>query len=83
MGPQVTPRQRTLVVEDVYCVEVGAGHTAWLRGPQAGKVLLRLELAKMYDHSAGCWSFSRRRVDDVVRELHRRRRSVEVVEVAR
>ncbi len=79
----MTPRQQTLVVEDVFTVEVGVGHTAWLRGPQAGKVLLRLDLAKMYDHSAGTWSFSRRRVDEVVRYLHRRRRAVEVVEVDR
>ncbi len=76
-------RQRALVVEDVFTIEVGAGHTAWLRGPQAGKVLLRLDLARVYDHSAGTWSFSRRRVDEVVRDLRRRRRAVEVVEVAR
>ncbi len=79
----MTPRQRTLVVEDIYTIEVGTGHTAWLRGPQAGKVLLRLELSRMYDHAAGTWSFSRRRVDNVVRELHRRRRSVEILEVDR
>jgi len=75
--------QRTLVVEDVFTVEIGAGHTAWLHGPQAGKVLLRLELARQYDHDAGTWSFSKRRVDEVLRELRRRRRPVELVEVDR
>ncbi len=77
------PRKSAAAVEDIFTVEVGARNTAWLHGPQAGKVLLRLELARMYDHDAGTWSFSKRRVDEVLRDLRRRRRYVEVVEVTR
>ncbi len=58
-------------------------YSAWLYGPRAGQVLARLELARQFDHDAGAWSFSRRRVDEVVRELRRRRTYVEMVEVDR
>lgn len=78
-----TRRKSAVTVEDPFTIEVGGRNTAWLHGPQAGKVLLRLDLARIYDHDAGCWSFSKRRVDEVLRDLRRRRRYVEVVEVAR
>lgn len=83
MGVVTRAKQRPLVVDDVFVIEIGPRHTVWLRGPRAGHVLQRLELARVYDHEAGTWSFSRNRVDEVLRDLRRRRRYVDVVEVDR
>lgn len=76
-------RKSAVATEDIFTVEIGSRHTAWVRGPAVMRMLDRLGIPKLYDHDAEAWSIPRKRVVDVTRDLDRRGRAVEVTEVDR
>lgn len=64
-------------------IEVGARHTAWVRGSGIVRLTDRLGVPRQWDQAEHCWTVPARRVQDLVADLERRKRRVQVLEVRR
>lgn len=78
----------TRVSTDVRCptpliIEVGPRHTAWVRGNGVVRLTDQLGIPRQWDQAEHCWTVPAQRVQDLVADLERRKRQVQVLEVSR